>query len=288
MWFGTWSGLCRYDGYTIRIYRYDPENPRSIINNRIHNILRDSVGDLWISTFDDKYYCRYNYNTDDFERVPNDDLPKQLEDKINRREHKLHVNYSYRQNRWHLAEHTTALVETHLPSGRQKVYAVDPSNPWAINDAYVSDIYLDEEHVLWLGTYSNGINRAYIEATPFHNMYHDPNASNTIIENTVKSICEDRQGDLWIGTRSKGITVVDKKGRYRHFQTNSARQPSIQSDYIKKIFCDSKGVVWIGNQRGLDRYDPKTETIQPIKHPALNNISVFGIAEDDKTNIWLA
>jgi signal transduction histidine kinase/CheY-like chemotaxis protein/sugar lactone lactonase YvrE len=38
----------------------------------------------------------------------------------------------------------------------------------------------------------------------------------------------------------------------------------------------------------LDRYDPKTETIQPIKHPALNNISVFGIAEDDKTNIWLA
>src|SRR5690606_6806332 len=23
MWFGTWSGLCRYDGYNIRVYRYE-------------------------------------------------------------------------------------------------------------------------------------------------------------------------------------------------------------------------------------------------------------------------
>lgn len=288
MWFGTWSGLCRYDGYTIRVYRYEPENPKSIINNRIHNILRDSAGDLWISTFNEGYYCKYNYETDDFDRVANEDLPQELRGKINRREHKLQVNYSYRNNRWHLSEHTTALVETHLPSGKQKFYTVDPSNPWSINDAYVSDIFLDKDNVLWLGTYSNGINRAYLEANPFHNLYHDPNKAHTIIENTVRSMCEDQQGNLWIGTRSQGITVIKKNGEYQHFQTNAEDNHSIQSNYIKKVFCDSKGLVWLGSQRGLDRYDPGTSVIQRISHPNLSNISVFGITEDANSNIWLA
>ena len=39
MWFGTWDGLCRYDGYSFRIYMYDPQNAKSINNNRIHNII---------------------------------------------------------------------------------------------------------------------------------------------------------------------------------------------------------------------------------------------------------
>ncbi|PRD49232.1 two-component regulator propeller domain-containing protein [Sphingobacterium haloxyli] len=288
MWFGTWSGLCRYDGYNIRVYRYDAHNARSLINNRVHNILADNHGDLWISTFDEQYLCRYRYETDDFERLPVTDCPPELQDKINRRNHRLQVSFSYQQTRWHLDNLSTTLVETHLPSGKQKMYTVDAGNPWSINDAYVSDIFLDNQQVIWLGTYSNGINRSYLDASPFHYLYHDPDRPNSLVENIVRSICEDRQGNLWVGTRSKGVTLIRKDGQYQHFQHDPASSHSIQNNYIKKVFCDSDGYIWVGSQSGLDRYDPHEGIIERIGASAALNAGVYGMAEDADGDIWLA
>lgn len=287
MWFGTWSGLCRYDGYNIRIYRYDALNPKSLINNRVHNILTDNQGDLWISTFDERYLCRYNYETDDFDRILPADCPLELKDKINRRDHRLQVSFTYQHTRWHLDNISTTLVETYLPTGEQKTYTVDAGNPWSINDAYVSDIFLDNQHVIWLGTYSNGINRSYLDASPFHYLYHHPDRNNSLIENTVRSLCEDQEGNLWIGTRSKGVTLIKKDGQYQHFQHHPQSAASIRSNYIKKILSDTQGIVWIGSQNGLDRYDPRQGGIQRMGDSSLNT-GVYGMAEDKETNIWLA
>lgn len=288
MWFGTWSGLARYDGYKFRIYRYDASNPKSIINNRIHNILTDADGEVWALTFDEKFLCRYNYDTDDFDRIPRDQIPDELWQRIIRRNHRLSVNYTYKQHQWYLDSYTNAVVETHLPTGLRKQYATDPINMWSINDNYISDIYLDNQRILWLGTYSNGINKTYLEANPFHYLHHDPHHSNSIIDNTIRSICEDLSGNLWIATRSKGISVIQKNGIYQHFQHDERNPNSLKSNYIKKVFCDSKGYIWIGGQRGVDRYDPKSKIITRIEHPALSSATVFGVMEDHQHNIWLA
>src|SRR5690606_1689073 len=126
----------------------------------------------------------------------------------------------------------------------------------------VSDIFLDNQHVIWLGTYSNGINRSYLDASPFHYLYHHPDRNNSLIENTVRSLCEDQEGNLWIGTRSKGVTLIKKDGQYQHFQHHPQSAASIRSNYIKKILSDTQGIVWIGSQNGLDRYDPRQGGIQ--------------------------
>lgn len=289
MWFGTWSGLCRYDGYNIRVYRYEANNPRSLINNRIHNVLSDNKGNLWISTFDEEWLCRYNYETDNFDRLPILDCPPELKDKINRRNHRLQVNFSYQQTRWHLDNLSTTLVETHLPTGKQKTYTIDAGNPWSINDAYVSDIFLDDQQVIWLGTYSNGINRSYLDASPFHYLYHYPDRPNSLIENIVRSISEDNEGNLWVGTRSKGVTLIRKNGQYQHFQHKPSSENSIQSNYIKKVFCDSEGYIWIGSQNGLDRYNPRQEKIERMDDDSSAlNTGVYGMVEDADGDIWLA
>ena len=285
MWFGTWSGLCRYDGYNMHVFRYDAENPKSLINNRIHNVLTDAQGNIWVSTFDEEFLCRYNYTSDDFDRIPIMQCPPGIIEKINRRNHRLQVNFNYQKTRWHIDNHSTALVETYLPTGKQKTYQADPGNPWAINDAYISDLYLDDQHILWLGTYSNGINRSYLDANPFHYLYHDPNRPNTLAENTIRSISKAPNGTLWVGTRSKGITAISKDGSYRQFrQQNSA----LSNNYIKKILCDREGFVWIGNQTGLNRYNPHTQRIEAINHSEALSTGVYGMDEDSLGNIWLA
>ena len=50
MWFGTQDGLNRYDGYTFKIYKPDPDAPSSLSDRWITAILEDKEGYLWIGT----------------------------------------------------------------------------------------------------------------------------------------------------------------------------------------------------------------------------------------------
>ncbi len=51
MWFGGESVLLRYDGSHIREYRFDPNDPHSVVLSRINTILQDSAGTIWLGTF---------------------------------------------------------------------------------------------------------------------------------------------------------------------------------------------------------------------------------------------
>jgi len=288
MWFGTWSGLCRYDGYNFKIYRHQPGNNRSINNSRIHNIISDSAQNLWIQTFDESVACRYNYETDDFDRFPASRVSPSLMKLLNRRDHYSNIAFSFKQFRWTMDIRTNSLVQTYLPTGEKGYYTPNSADRWSLNDSYVTDIYLDNQNIFWVGTYSNGINKANLNRKPFQYFYHDPDNKKTIIDNNVRSICEDRQGNLWIGTRDKGITVLSKANSFRNFQSSESDPNTINSDQIKKIFCDSRGLVWIGTKKGLDRYDPFTNRLNHYEKLGLKNISVYGIIEDRKKNIWIA
>jgi len=50
MWFGTNTGLNRYDGYRMTVYKSDPDDPMSISSNAIEAIIEDKSGFLWIGT----------------------------------------------------------------------------------------------------------------------------------------------------------------------------------------------------------------------------------------------
>lgn len=50
MWFATKDGLNRYDGYQFVIYKHDPSDSTTIIDNFIQTIFEDSKGRLWIGT----------------------------------------------------------------------------------------------------------------------------------------------------------------------------------------------------------------------------------------------
>ena len=50
MWFGTYDGLNRYDGYSFRVFRNKINDSSSLINPFINTLDEDKKGDLWIGT----------------------------------------------------------------------------------------------------------------------------------------------------------------------------------------------------------------------------------------------
>ena len=50
IWFGTHSGLNRFDGYKFKIYRSQLNNTNSLVGNVVLSLAQDSKGIIWIAT----------------------------------------------------------------------------------------------------------------------------------------------------------------------------------------------------------------------------------------------
>ena len=48
MWFGTYDGLNRYDGYEFKVFRNNFKSNQSLVNNWINAMSEDAKGNLWI------------------------------------------------------------------------------------------------------------------------------------------------------------------------------------------------------------------------------------------------
>jgi len=67
MWFGTPTGLNRYDGVRVQQYLADPMKQESIPNPRVNSLFVSNSGDLWIGTHSG--IARYRAEIDGFEAV---------------------------------------------------------------------------------------------------------------------------------------------------------------------------------------------------------------------------
>ena len=50
LWIGTYSGLYRYDGYSLKSYQHDPDDPNSLSDDSVFSLHIDRAGIVWIGT----------------------------------------------------------------------------------------------------------------------------------------------------------------------------------------------------------------------------------------------
>ena len=88
--------------------------------------------------------------------------------------------------------------------------------------------------------------------TSHHNFKHI-NVQNGLVQNIVYHFLEDSRGYMWFGTHN-GITLHDGN-KALNFLHDPQVKSSIAGTFITSIREDSAQQVWIGNEKGIDRFD---------------------------------
>ncbi|MBN2166011.1 MAG: hypothetical protein JW717_07025 [Marinilabiliaceae bacterium] len=287
MWFGTFSGLNRFDGYRFKTYRSNHKDSTSLSIDRCINIYTDKKGLIWVRTID-SIFNRYNYLTDNFERYSINEVPQYVVDNV-RKQYDGEV-FEYGNHQFHFQrEKDRYFTYINLKNGISTSNVIDFNNPNGIHDNYITSLFVDKYNMLWIGTFSSGLYVTDLSRKKFKHFYfNQPTKKN---DNNIRAIYQDEKNYLWLGTRDNGIVKLDPDykivAKYEH---NPNIKYSVNSNDIRKIFKDSKGRLWIGMRGGISMYDETEDCFVTIMKGSSDNIQsfVFNIYEDSKGNIWFA
>jgi PAS domain S-box-containing protein len=290
IWFASWNGLNKYDGYRFTIYHSSNKNPKSLSHNRLVRLLLDKNGNLWAYAYD-RMYNRYNYETDDFTRFTVEQSQNLIHDPLSKDPTVIDTGHIvYKNLKWENGS-GNEFRQTDLVTGQIRKYKSNPSELWSINDNRILSIYLDDNKILWVGTQSGGVNKANIKAKPFGYYQHLENDKNSLVDNNIRGFYEDQKGLLWIGSRDSGITILDRKNNKFTRLQHSGNPYSLSYNTIRRIYCDKYGDIWVGTKgNGIDKYDRKTgrfkHYLQSSKNTDMSSW-IFWISEDHLGVLWV-
>jgi ligand-binding sensor domain-containing protein/serine phosphatase RsbU (regulator of sigma subunit) len=284
LWFGTWDGLNRYDGYDFRVFKNDPENPDSLSHNTVRTLCEDRRGRLWIGTeggglsvFDPRKetFVRYQHRPGDPRSLSHNVVPCVYEDS--------------QETVWAGTE--GGLCRFDRKEKKFIRYQHDPENPRSLSHNSVRSIFEDKTGVLWIGT-EEGLCRFNREKNQFVRYLNDPDDPYSLSHNSVRSICEDRHGVLWIGTGS-GLNRFDrKKGQFVRYLHDPSNPRSLSHNEIRVVYEDREECFWIGTEGGgLNRLNREDGTfIRYENHPddphSISHNVIWSVYEDRSGVLW--
>ncbi|WP_228239048.1 hybrid sensor histidine kinase/response regulator transcription factor [Allomuricauda sp. M10] len=124
---------------------------------------------------------------------------------------------------------------------------------------YIHFIYQDHKQDIFAGT-REGLYKLNKESNAFENLYIEDDVIREDLGPYFLSIARAPDGKFWLGTLG-GLIVCNNlediaKGDFeRHFSILSD-DTSLIDNLISALYFDGSGVLWIGTENGLDKYDP--------------------------------
>jgi ligand-binding sensor domain-containing protein/anti-sigma regulatory factor (Ser/Thr protein kinase) len=117
---------------------------------------------------------------------------------------------------------------------------------------------------------------------------------NSISDNFIWTIFEDKEGILWIGTNSGGLCKFDRDIEiFTSYKNIPGNLNSLSLNNVRSIYEDKDGILWIGTEGGgLEKFDRKNNTFihyrnNPGDPFSIANNVILSIFEDDSGDLWV-
>ena len=324
LWFGTQSGLQRYDGYSFTVYEHEAFNDESLSHNLIQTMYMDSDEEtIWIGTYGG--INRFDITHSSFSVMKNepDDTASLSNDTV------VAISKDRQGELW---------IGTLDGLNRQKDgqtdftrYYHDPGNPVSLANNTVRALIEDRNGVLWIGT---------LGGLQSYDRQHDTFIRHEIAEpgksmktEYVMTLIQAEDGAIWAGTWNNGISRIDPvSGEVRNFrmpetpvytlrfdsggtllvgtwgkgliefdseaweiirQSRFSSSPaSISHDIVYSLYQDDSGILWVGtNGGGINKLDRKRSFFpfysnDPENPSSIGKGKINDVFEDSRGTLW--
>lgn len=286
MWFCTQQGLNKFDGYSFSVYRNNPEDSHSLMNNFVNKIICDVSGNLWISSLGGKA-SRYDFGDDNFKNF----FPAESDLKnftypitgiISDRSGNIISGVSHLELKIiNSKKNTSGLMKVDLKKCRSELKEItnlfvdNAGNLWigtwnsglikynpgkkltarysfregdesSLSNDRVRYIFQDSREILWVCT-TNGFNSFDYRKNKFRRFLSDNSNSFNINKHTIECIEEDKNGNLWLGTKNSGLIRFDlNEKKFSHVDETFSSERDNRPDNIRSLYSDNSNNLWIG------------------------------------------
>src|SRR6218665_1503902 len=317
IWFGTLSGLNRYDGYRVTNFFFNNKDSFSIPTDFVRTIYCDKYGDIYFGYGNGLY--RYDYSAHHFELIqatrsvgvneirPAGDSLCLLTEKGIAFYNSVAKRFALCESanndpmvRWRMYEGYVYRNDAYIATSKgilvyntvKKISRLLPLK--AGRELWVDKVVIDSNGVIWATRYDQGAllykginnNTAFEEITSFK--YAKAGTFDRIID-----IYVDRSNRLWLGTIWNGLVNVNTKDNSFTPIVNDHRiLNSIPENHITKMFMDRDGFMWLGTEgSGAAYFQPDYNLFniffpEPVKH-IRPHVWCRTIAEDKDGNLWM-
>ena len=324
MWFGTYDGLSRWDGYEFKVFRNKLNDSTSLPHNYIYDINEDDHANLWVGT--GQGIGIYNSLTSKFK--PAWFYPYGSKTRARIRSNVTAIKTDARgdvligTNGWGLqVQEAGSEVAVQVPykrgtevltgynvqalciDGAQRIWLFIRDVGLCLYDPAARQIRVvnnrlraagcivaDGSSVLWLGT-SKGLYQYAVGIDSLVKVYSE--GPGGLSSERVVSLASDRQGDLWIGTEGGGIDILHKESGKIDYLLPGEGVNDLASESVFAIYEDKESRKWIGTLKGgVNMMDGQKNRFQTMAHNPVNanslvNNFVSSFFEDKEGDLWI-
>ena len=311
LWLGTTDGINRFDGKNFVVYRNIPGDTNSLPNNIINDLSVDNAGRVWIATIGG--LCYYDFSVNHLKTISFQDTLEKID---RHRVHAvfcaengetwfatktiLHhiqpggsirsyslprlrnvtIKYLYQQNHdkvwvgtndslFLINPRTEKCLETEIASAFSKSRNLSTT---------IHPILPYKNDTLLIGSWYGGVHKAFTHENEINTISLQDKVEVDPKKHVVRSMCKGMDENYWVGTYGNGISVLHPATGtfHQHYHHNPADPSSLSSDFVFEVFMDASGILWIGTNEGLDKYDPLAQQFKSISIPmASSEFSVY-------------
>lgn len=323
MWFGTLSGLNRYDGQVMKLFKHNPRDTTSISDNFINSIYELPGNKLYVETRSganiyDPETERFIRNTGSWFKslgIPVENVTEVLKDRdgnfwFNAKEQGVFkyelaaakarsvpgsfvtsVQQDGYGDIWMVhRDKSITRLDRKTAKIKQRIMVFSKTNP---ADFQEFKLFVDQQSDLWIYTLNSQRGIDYYCPSTGRQRFIDK-GQDALNSNLINGMIQDEHGQVWIATDHGGINMVDKKSFKMKYLLHREDDPkSIGQNSILHIYKDDSGIIWVGTfKKGLSFYHEKILKFPLFKHQVSNPgglayDDVNRFVEDEQGNLWI-
>ena len=251
-WIGTdGGGISLFDPKrgTFTAFMHDDARPNSLCGNYVLTIAEDSRKNLWVGTWNDglSVYDRQRGTFSHYKQNPKD--PNSLGG------NNVYSLLRDRDNTMWAATWDEGLNRYEPATNGFRHYKHDPANPNTICSNALHYIMQDRRGYLWIASSDAGVDRFDPKTEQFTHFAHE-DGHNSLSNNNVSFLYEDRAGNIWITTNTGLNCYNPLTNRF----TSYSVKDGLPNNVTYAILEDEQGFFWVSTNGGLSRFDPKNRS----------------------------